>query len=79
MVKKEDLTLGGGHTMRYTDDVLQNYTLEIYIILLTSHTNKFNKKSNFLRKSIDNYIKIQIRGKTEFQIMIPLYLAFIYF
>ena len=31
-----DLTLRGEHTMQYTDVVLQNYTLESYIILLTN-------------------------------------------
>ena len=31
-----DLTLGGEHTIQCTDDVLQNYTSEIYTILLTS-------------------------------------------
>ena len=31
----EDLTLGSGHTMQYTDNSLQNCTLETYIILLT--------------------------------------------
>ena len=28
MVMKEDLTLGGGHTMQYTDAVSQTSTLE---------------------------------------------------
>ena len=28
----EDLTLAGGHTVKYTDDVLQNCTLESNII-----------------------------------------------
>ena len=35
-----DLTLGGGHTIQYTDDALQNYILETYIILLTNATPK---------------------------------------
>ena len=35
MVTKEDLTLGGGHIMKYIDDVWQNCTLETYKILLT--------------------------------------------
>ena len=34
----EDVTLGGEYTMQYTDDVIQQYTLETYIILLTSVT-----------------------------------------
>ena len=36
MVAKGDLTLGGKYTKQYTDDVLQNCTPEIYIILLTN-------------------------------------------
>ena len=33
-----DLTWGGEHTIHYTDDVLQNYASETYIILLTNVT-----------------------------------------
>ena len=33
---EDDLTLGGRHTMQYTDDVLQNSTVETYVILLTN-------------------------------------------
>ena len=33
-----DLTLGGKHTIQYTDDVLQNCIAETYIILLTNVT-----------------------------------------
>ena len=36
MVMEGDLTLSGEHTMQYTDDVLQNYTPEIYVILITN-------------------------------------------
>ena len=32
------LTLGGKHRMQYTGDVLEYFTLETYIILLTSVT-----------------------------------------
>ena len=32
MVIERDLILDGEHTIQYTDDVLQNYTLETYII-----------------------------------------------
>ena len=32
MVMERDLTCTGEHTIQYTDDVLQNYTLETYII-----------------------------------------------
>lgn len=38
MVMKGNLTLGNEHTMQYTNDVLLNCTLEIYIILLTNVT-----------------------------------------
>ena len=34
MVMEGDLTMGGEHTIRYTDDVLYKCTLEIYTILL---------------------------------------------
>ena len=37
-VMEEDLTLGGEHPLHYTDDVLQDCTLETYIILLTNVT-----------------------------------------
>ena len=32
-----DVTLGAGHTMQYTDEILQDCTLETYIILLTNN------------------------------------------
>ena len=35
MVTEAALTLGGEHTMQYTDEVPQNCALEIYLILLT--------------------------------------------
>ena len=35
MVMEGDLTWGGEHTTQHTDDVLQNWTPETYIILLT--------------------------------------------
>ena len=38
MVTEGDLTLGGEHTMQFTDDVSQNCTFETYIILLTDVT-----------------------------------------
>ena len=43
-----DLTWGGEHTIQYTDDVLQNCTPEIYIILLTNVT-PINVINFFLR------------------------------
>ena len=36
MVMEEDLTLGDKSTMKYTNDVLQNFKLETYVILLIS-------------------------------------------
>lgn len=36
VVTEEDLTLGSEHTMKYTDEILENYTLEIDIIVLTN-------------------------------------------
>ena len=38
MVMEGDLTWGGEHTIQYTNDVLQNFMPEIYIILLTNVT-----------------------------------------
>ena len=38
MVMEEDLTLGGGHTMQYTDHILNKCTLDTYMILLTNVT-----------------------------------------
>ena len=41
----ENLTLGGGHTVQYTDDVLWNGTLENYMISL----NKCHPKNLILK------------------------------
>ena len=55
MVTEDDLTLGGGHTIQYTDHVSQKSIVEIYVILLTNVTsinlNKipFNKVNFNLR------------------------------
>lgn len=38
MVMEEDLILGGGHIVQYTDNVSQNCTPKTYIILLTNDT-----------------------------------------
>ena len=35
---KGDLTWGGGHTLQYTDVVVENCILETYIILVTNVT-----------------------------------------
>ena len=39
MVMEGDLTWGGEHTIQYTDDTLQNFTPETYLILLTIVTS----------------------------------------
>ena len=54
---REDLTLGGKHTMQYTDDVLWNCTLETYIILGTNVTQinlifKIDGKGDSLSKEL---------------------------
>ena len=36
----EEMNLDGEYTIQHTDDVLQNSTLETYIILLTNVTPK---------------------------------------
>ena len=48
MVKEGDLTWGGGHTIQYICDILQNYIPETYIILLANATpiNSINKNNN---------------------------------
>ena len=38
MVMEGGLTLGGKHTVQYTAYVLQNFTTETYVILLTNVT-----------------------------------------
>ena len=38
MATEGDLTLGGKHTIQYTDDVLQNCTFKTCITLLTNVT-----------------------------------------
>ena len=42
MVTQEDLTLSGGHTVQYTDDVSELYTGNLYNFINQSHPNKFN-------------------------------------
>ena len=38
MVTEDDLRLGGGHTMQYTDGVSWKCTPETYMVLLTNVT-----------------------------------------
>ena len=51
MVIEGDSTWGDKHTVQYTDDVLQNYTPETYIILLINVTTINSMKINQLKKS----------------------------
>ena len=51
MVRKGNLTLGHKYTMKDTDDVLYNYTLETYIILLTNVT-AINLNKNKIKNQI---------------------------
>ena len=44
MVMERNITWGGKHTIQYTDDVLQIYTSEAYIILLTNVMPKIQYK-----------------------------------
>lgn len=53
MVIEGGFTFDGEHTIQYTGDVLQNWTLDVYIILLTSVTSinslrKQNKKDELI-------------------------------
>ena len=60
------LDLGGKHTIQHTDDVLQNCTPEIYIILLT-HVTPINSIKNLKnkRKSLLNKRHIQYPYKRQ--------------
>ena len=44
MVMEGDLTWGGEHTIRYTDDVIGLYTWKLYNFINQCHPKKFNKK-----------------------------------
>ena len=41
MAMEEDLTLGGGHTMQFVDDVSLNCTLKTYNFINQCLPNKF--------------------------------------
>ena len=61
-----DLTLGGEHTMQYTDDVFVNCTPETYIILLpnvapinsTKHIHTHNKCQTCLGLNADSVMSV---------------------
>ena len=59
MVTEDELTLGGGHTMQYTDDVPQEHTLETSTVTLAKatpgHFIKEPKAKQKLKKS-DPYV-----------------------
>lgn len=57
MVMEEDLAWGGEHTIKYIVDVLQNCTVEIYIILLinVTLTNSIKKGEIFLKRGEKNF------------------------
>ena len=44
MATEDDLTLGGVHTMKYTEHVSEECTLENYILINQCHLNKSNEK-----------------------------------
>ena len=44
MVTGDDLTLGGGRAMQYTDHVLYKCSHETYNLINQCHPSKFNKK-----------------------------------
>ena len=48
-VMEGEQTLGNEHTMQYTDDVLENCTLETCIMLLTNVTPMNLIKKSFIR------------------------------
>ena len=53
MVTEGDQTLGGGHTIQYTDDMLQNCAPETYVTLLTNIT-PVNSIKCFLKECNEN-------------------------
>ena len=48
MMIKDNLTLGRGHAMQYTDDV-SLYTWNLYNLINQCHPNKFNSKRKYLK------------------------------
>ena len=43
MVTEDNLAVGGGHTVQYTDLVSEMYTWNLYDPINQCHPNKFNK------------------------------------
>ena len=64
----ENLTLSGGHTMQYLDDVSQNSTLETYNFVNQCQPNKFNLKSKQqnIEMTIKNYNRRREHQQNEF-------------
>ena len=54
MVLEGDLTWGAEHTIQCTDDVLQNWTPETYIILLTNVTPMHSIKTKKIHKKLSH-------------------------
>ena len=65
MVREDDLTLGGGHTMQHTDHVSQKFTLETHMVLLTNVTPinliKKNKYTVYVYSIMINMTDISLR------------------
>ena len=85
MVIEGDWTLDGEHTIQYTDDVLQNYTLETYEILLTNVTPinsiKIQAKNFLINGNCTTWMLSQLSDVyTIFKIylLIITYIEFIY-
>ena len=62
MVTEAALTLGGEHTMQYTDDIfiLELYTWNVYNFINQCQLNEFNKILNLIKyiKEIFNVMNI---------------------
>ena len=66
---ERDMSLHSENTIQYTDDVLQNCTLEIYIILLTSviplHSIQILKKELYIPHFLTALGTLQCLQRTE--------------
>ena len=56
MVMEDDLTLGGGHTMQYTDYVSEIYTWNLNSLIYQCQPNTFYKNKNIIYNSIDLFM-----------------------
>ena len=62
MVMEQDLTLDDEHTIQYIGDVLQNGTLETYIILLTNVNPMKSIKKKFFKSGYRGLIENRIKS-----------------